>query len=83
MDTHDARAAMVSNAASGTISFSSEVYGVLKSDPVGGRGHRWFGSAPVGMNHIVGMRRSGSSGSGGKPTSAGVTTEKAKRTLRR
>jgi len=35
MDTHDARAAMASNAASGTISFSSEVYGVLKFDPVG------------------------------------------------
>jgi hypothetical protein len=53
MDTHDARAAMVSNAASGTISFSSEVYGVLKFDPVGRRGHWRFGSATVGMNHLV------------------------------
>ena len=35
MDTHDARAEMASNAASGTISFSSEVYGVLKFDLVG------------------------------------------------
>lgn len=52
MDTHDARAAMASNAASGTISFSSEVYGVLKFDPVG-VGIGGSGSATVGMNHLV------------------------------